>query len=99
MTSFLEKQSDKSFLLRVRVRPNSKKQDILIDGDFLIIKVRSKALQNKANKELLTLLSKKLNLSSSQLNILIGKKNSNKVIKVFFSKEIDNEEVIKKLLA
>lgn len=98
MAKFLEKQSDNSFLLRVSVKPNSKKQDILIDGDFLTLKVRSKALQNKANKEVLNLLRKKLNIPSNQLNIASGTKNTDKVIQARFSTDIDEEEVIQKLI-
>ena len=98
MTSFIEKRSDKSFLLRVRVKPNSKKQDVFIDGEFFTIKVRSKAFQNKANKEVVNLLSKKLNISSNKLIISTGRKSSNKVIQVLFSKEIDGKEVIRRLL-
>ena len=98
MSSFLEKQSEKSFLIRVRVKPNSKKQDIFIDGDFLTIKVRSKALQNKANIEVLNLLSKKLNISSGQLKFSSGRKSSNKVIQVLFTEDIDEEELMRNLL-
>jgi len=99
MTKFLEQLVDNSFFLRVSVKPNSKKQDIFINGDFLTIQVRSKALQNKANKEVLNLLRKKLNVSSNQLHIVLGSKNTNKTIQISFSTEIDEKEVIKRLLA
>jgi uncharacterized protein (TIGR00251 family) len=99
MTNFLEKRTNNSFFLRVNVKPNSKKQDIFINGDFLTIQVRSKALQNKANKEVLNLLRKKLNVSSNQLHIVLGSKNTNKTIQILFSTEIDEKEIIKRLLA
>ncbi len=98
MTKFLEKREDNSIFLRVNVKPNSKKQEILMNGDFLTIKVRSKALQNKANKEVLKLISKKLNISSNQIQIVFGSKNTNKTLKVLFSTEIDEKEVVKKLI-
>ena len=98
MTKFLEKREDNVFFLRVNVKTNSKKQEIIDNGDFLTIKVRSKALQNKANKELLNLLSKKLNISSNQLHIVVGSKNSDKTIQISLSSEIDGTEVIKRLL-
>jgi len=99
MTKFLEKRANNSIFLRVKVKPNSKKQEILINGDFLTIKIRSKALQNKANKEVLNLLRKKLNVSSNQLHIVLGSKNTNKTIQILFSTEIDEKEIIKRLLA
>ena len=98
MSKILEKQDDKSFILRVNVKPNSKKQDILHDGDFLTIKVRSKALQNKANKELLNLLKKKLEIPSHQIQIISGSKIVNKTIRLFFLTEVNEEDVMKKLL-
>ena len=98
MTKFLEKREDNVFFLRVNVKTNSKKQEIIDNGDFLTIKVRSKALQNKANKELLNLLSKKLNISSNQLGIVVGSKNTDKTIQISFSTEIDELEVTKRLL-
>ena len=99
MQKFLEKQSDGSFFLQIRVKPNSKKQDIIIDGEILYIKVRAKAMQNKANKEVLNLLRKKLNISSNQLDIASGTKSRDKVIHVLFSTDVNEAEVIRKLLA
>jgi uncharacterized protein (TIGR00251 family) len=98
MKKYLEKQSGNSFLLQIHVKPNSKKQDIIIDGDTLTIKVQAKALQNKANKELLNLLKTKLHISSNQLNIASGVKSKDKVIQISFLTEINEEEVKKKLL-
>ena len=98
MTKFLEKQSNKSFLLRVIVKPNSKKQEISSNGDVLIIKVRSNALKNKANREVIKLVSKKLKISSNQLHIAFGLKNTNKVLQAFFPEEKDETEVINMLL-
>jgi len=95
---FLEKQSNGSFFLQIRVKPNSKKQEIIIDGDTLTIKVRAKAIQNKANKEVLNLLRKKLNIASNQLNIVFGAKSKDKVIQVLFSTNINKGEFIRKLL-
>jgi len=99
MTNFLEKNADDSFFLRVNVKPNSKKQSILVDGNYLTITVCSKALQNKANKELLSLLRKKLKIPSNQINIVSGLKNKNKTVKLLFITSIDEKEVIEKLLS
>ena len=53
---FLEKIGDFSYLLHVKVKPYSKIQTILDNGEFLTILVRSKAVQNKANLELINLI-------------------------------------------
>jgi uncharacterized protein (TIGR00251 family) len=95
----LEKQAGNSFLLHVNVKPNSKKQNIQIDGGFLRIQIRSKALQNKANKELLNLLKNKLKIPSNHIQLISGLKSTNKVIQLIFSTEVDEDVIIKKLLA
>ena len=50
--------------------------------DFLTISLCSKPIQNKANKELLNLIKKKLKISSSKIQIISGTKSSNKTIKI-----------------
>jgi uncharacterized protein (TIGR00251 family) len=97
MTNYIEKRSNNSFLLRVKIKPNSRKQEIIKDEDRLIIRVRSKALKNKANKELLGFLRKKLGVPSDHLMILSGLKSSNKTIEIVFNENSD-ESRLKKLL-
>ena len=99
MIKFLEKKSNKSFLLRVVVKPNSKKQEISSNGDALVVKVRSKAFKNKANKELVNLVSKKLHISSTQLQIASGLKSTNKILQAFLPEEKDEKEVMNMILS
>ena len=47
---FLEKINDNNFILRINVKPNSKRQDLINNDKFLTVYVRSKAIKNKANK-------------------------------------------------
>ena len=98
MTNYIEKKSNNSFLLHVKIKPNSRKQEIIKDEGQLIIRVRSKALQNKANKELLGLLRKKLKVPSDHLKILSGLKSSNKVIEIEYNEDIDENILIKLLI-
>ncbi len=67
---FLEKIRDSSYVVHVKVKPNSRKQDVISNGEFLTIFVRSKAIQNKANKELINLINRKLKISSNQIKII-----------------------------
>jgi len=98
--NWLKKSSENQFYLHVKVRPNSKMQQIEIDNydpSSIIIKLRSKPTQNKANKELLKLLKKKLNLTSDQIVIVSGMKNSSKIIQLVFLTKVDETEIIEKL--
>ena len=67
---FLEKMRDFSYLVHVNVKPNSKMQAIIENDEFLTISVKSKAIKNKANKELINLIKKKLEISPNQIQII-----------------------------
>ena len=94
---FLEQRSNNNFILRLNVKTNSRSQKIINNGDVLTIFLKSKPVQNKANKELITLIGKKLNLSSNQIQIISGSKSKDKLIKITFLRNIEEEEIIDKL--
>jgi len=99
--NFIEMRSEFVFIISIKIKPNSNRQFIAkpskIDEQILI-SIRSEAKQNKANIELLNLIKKKLKVSITQLQIISGRKNSNKRIKVTFSESHQKEEILNKLL-
>ena len=96
--NYLQKHSDLVFLLRVNVKPNSKNQNTVERNDFLSISLKSKPVHNKANKELINLIKKKLKISSNQIQIISGLKTSDKVIKITFLEKINEKELINQLI-
>jgi uncharacterized protein (TIGR00251 family) len=82
-------------LLRLRVHPNAKQNEIagFID-DVLHIKVSAPPVKGKANRELTAFLSEILGLSRSSLTIVKGHTSRNKVIAV---DGLSQEDVIKRL--
>ena len=94
---FLERKSDKIYFLHLNVRPNSKKISIVENGKTLTIFLLSKPIKNKANKELVNILRKKLKIPSNQVQIVSGLKSNNKIVKLDFTKRITEDEIIKKL--
>ncbi|MFW9896706.1 MAG: DUF167 domain-containing protein [Candidatus Thorarchaeota archaeon] len=95
---FLEKVRDYSYKIHINVKPNSKRQAIINDGEFLTIFLRSKAIQNKANRELIILLRKKLEISSKQIQIISGLRSSTKLVKINFFDALQEKELNDKLL-
>jgi len=95
--NFLEKHSDTIYTIRLNVKTNSKNQNIVNNGDFLTIFLHSKPIQNKANKELLNLVKRKLKISLNQIQIISGLKTQNKIIKITFLEKIEEKELIRKL--
>ena len=96
--NFLTKLSDLMYLLRVNVKTNSKNQKIVNNGEFLTISLNSKPVQNKANRELINLIKKKLELSSNQIQIISGLKSTDKLIRITFFDKIEEEELINQLI-
>ena len=70
--------------VRVKVRPKSKANEIVETMDDGTIKVRVKAApeKGKANKEVVKLLAKKYNVSKSDVEIVSGKTDQIKLIKI-----------------
>ena len=77
-------------LLRIKVKPNSKTDEIIREADgSLKVKIKAQPVEGKANKYLVAYLSKVLNLPKSSITLLKGESNSFKTL------EIDgNEEAI-----
>ena len=74
-------------LLRIKVKPNSKTDEIIREEDgSLKVKIRAQPVEGKANKYLITYLSKVLNLPKSSIKLLKGESNSFKTL------EIDGDE-------
>jgi len=98
MSKYISKKTEIAFLLRVNVKPNSKIQTIDEDDEFLTISLKSKPIQNRANKELLKLLKSKLKgLNIEEIRIISGLKSSTKRIELVFSKDIEDKIIIQRL--
>jgi uncharacterized protein YggU (UPF0235/DUF167 family) len=95
---FIEKYSDTKFILKLNVKTNCRTQKVIVNKDFLTILLKSKPIQNKANRELLNLLKKRLNVPSSQIQIISGIKRPDKIIRLNFSENTEEKEIVGKLL-
>jgi len=70
-------------ILKVKVKPNSKQQAIIVeeDGSFTV-RLKSPPVDGKANQELVQLLSKQLGVPKSQVMIRSGQTSKIKRIEV-----------------
>ena len=97
---YFEDNSKRSIFLKIRVKINSKIQKISynqLTDSWISINLKSKPIKNKANKELIKLLSKKLNITTSQIQIIAGPKKANKTIQISFYEDISKLKVLEKL--
>ncbi len=73
----------KAATIQVKIYPRSSKQEIVgVLGKDIKIKLISPPLENKANKELVIFLSKKLFVPKSSIEIISGKKSTKKRIRI-----------------
>ncbi len=100
MVFYEDNNSERTIFLKIKVKTNSKVQKIsynqVIDS-WISINLKSKPVKNKANKELIKLLSKKLNVATTQVQIIAGLKNTNKTIKISFYEDMSKPQIIEKL--
>ena len=68
--------------IQVKVKPNSKTEDISREGDSFIIKVKEPPKEGKANQAIIKLLAEHFGVPQSQVRILSGFRSKNKVIEV-----------------
>lgn len=70
-------------LLRIKVKPGSKKDEIVREADgTLKIKIRAQPVGGKANKYLLQFLSDALHLPKSGIKLLKGETNQFKTLEI-----------------
>lgn len=68
-------------ILNLKIIPNSAKNEIIgILNNYIKIKINAAPEKGKANDELISFLSEKLNIKKSDISILKGEKNKEKKI-------------------
>ena len=68
--------------IQVKVKPNSRTEEVSREGDDFVVKVREPPREGKANQAVITLLAEHLGVPRSQVRILSGFRSKNKVIEV-----------------
>ena len=87
---------DENVLVKIAVKPNSRKKNIIVDSkeNFLFVDLLAPPDKGKANKELLKFLSNFLDISLSRFQISSGHTTRNKIVLI---KNVTKEEIKVKL--
>ena len=81
-------------LLRVKVKPNSNKDEIIREADGVLkVKIKAPPVEGKANKYLVAYLSEVFKLPKSKITLLKGETNSFKTLEI----EADESYVLSKV--
>jgi len=69
--------------IRIKLLPRSSRSQIMgMEGEFYRVKVNSPPVDGEANKELISLLSKRLRVPKGSIEIISGKTSRMKVIRI-----------------
>ena len=83
-------QKEDGILVSLRIVPNSSKNDIIVDNEFIKIKITAQPIENKANKALVEFLSKKIKIPKTSIEIVKGETSKDKTL---FFKTADQEKI------
>ncbi len=78
-------------LIKIRIVPNSSKNDIIIEDEFVKIKVTAQPIENKANKALIEYLSKTFKVPKTSIEIVKGETSKDKTLLFNVSEEKEAE--------
>lgn len=87
------KETKDGLIVNIKISPNSKKNEIINEGDFTKIKITAQPIDGKANKTLIEFLSRNFKIPKTSIKILKGETSKEKTI-LFETKD---EEKITKL--
>ena len=68
--------------IHVKVKPNSKTEELSWEGDSFIVKVKEPPKEGKANQAVIKLLAQHFGIPQSQVKILSGFRSRNKLVEV-----------------
>lgn len=68
--------------IRVKVKPNSRTEEVIQEGDDLTVRVKEPPKEGKANEAVIKLLAEHFGVPKSQVRILSGFKSKNKVVEI-----------------
>lgn len=70
----------KGLIVRLKIIPNSSRNELIFDGENLKIKITAQPIENKANKALIEFLAKNLKTAKSNIQIIKGELNKEKTL-------------------
>ena len=88
------KLTPEGVLLSLKIIPNSSKNDIVLEDEFVKVKIKAQPIENKANKALIEFLSKTVKIPKSSINIVRGELNREKT--VLF--KTNDKDIIQKIM-
>ena len=74
------REVEDGLIIKVKIVPNSSKNDIVLENEFIKGKVTAQPIENKANKALVEFVSKKFKIPKTSIEILKGDTSKEKTL-------------------
>ena len=87
------KQTQEGIFVSLKIVPNSSKNDIVIEEDFVKVKITAQPIEGKANKALIEFLSKKFKIPKTGIEIVKGETSKEKII-LFKITDVEKQTLI-----
>lgn len=91
------KETQEGLLIRIKIVPNSSKNDLIIEDEFIKVKVTAQPIENKANMALVEFLSKKFKVPKTSIQIVKGDTSKEKTLLFSINDEEKKQNIISEL--
>lgn len=91
------KENTDGLIIRIKIVPNSSKNDIILEDEFIKVKVTAQPIENKANKALIEFLSKKFKIPKTSIQIVKGDTSKEKTIALAIADQKKRDFIISQL--
>ena len=91
------KETPEGLILKIKIVPNSSKNDIILEQDFIKIKITAQPIENKANKMLIEFLSKTFKVSKTNIEIVKGETSKEKTLFFKINEKEKRNDIISRL--
>ena len=91
------KETSDGLLFRIKIVPNSSKNDLIIEDEFIKVKVTAQPIENKANKALVEFLSKRFKVPKTSIEIVKGDTSKEKTLHFSILDEEKRKNIISEL--
>ena len=90
---FMIKKTPDGILVNIKIVPNSSKNDIVLEEDFVKVKITAQPIEGKANKALIEFLSKRFKIPKTSIEIVKGETSKEKTL-LFKTSDDEKQDLI-----
>ena len=91
------KETPEGLIVKLKIVPNSSKNDIVLEEGFIKVKVTAQPIENKANKALVEFFSKTFKVPKTKIEFIKGDTSKEKTILIKTTDQNKRTEIISRL--